>query len=660
MAVALSSSLLAHQSGTRRLPAISVVASARRSGIDVLRWERRYAGVEPDMPFAAAVTAAGTLLRVRNASGSLDVARTVSPAGEAAVFDSWVTLGSVTAGAPVAVVSHGGETLLFSCSSSGKTIEVRTSADDGATWSAASGIVTETSAIGSLAAAIAPGGDVCVFYVAGTTTSLKRLRRTGGTWAGSGTVWTKASFVASLTRIAACHDGADYVLVITGSDADGAPGAWTVRMGDGGLPVNAWSALTSLADADVDSTVTFESPSILARGGDFHGAVTRVEAGHVPAKATLTMHSLHLAGSSSVWTEPVPLRDATGGGLAFAGADASNAWAASVSEVFSAALDWQSDLTGALLSLDWVLGDGRSQARFEFDGAMSRGGDVPRPGDSLTAHHGYRSGAAGVAEYGLVLEFVVATVTARTDGGRSRLEVAADGPWEALERWRAPDSWQASAADFTRETSFARLAAKAGVSAASLPSPVAPPAEWIDTGMALALAPRESAAVALRQLMTGLDVAALHTGAALAVRSLAADESPVWDVGGPGEHPFREFNAEQTRGPGWLRLLGDGRYADAFDTSAETAAGLIRDMSASSDGVAGAHAASAFRHERLSRPQAFAVLPFHAGIELWDVVTVTHPPGGAASNMRVVEAALRYRRGDRGGRYDTLLTLGEV
>jgi hypothetical protein len=664
MAVSLSSSLLAHQAGARRLPALSVAAAATRAGVEILRWERRYAGSEPADPFACVITIAGTLLRARNQAGSLEIARTVTPGDDAALFDDWTPIGAVSADTPVGMAAHGAETLLISCSNAGKTIEARSSTDDGLSWSSATSIVTEPLAIGALAAAFTPAGDACIFYVAGTGADLQRLRRTSGAWAAAGTSWTKSALVDSLTGIGACHDAADFVLALTGTEATTlGRRAWTVRMGDGGLPSNSWSGLTVLAEADAASTVSFEAPAILARDGDFHALVTRRESGHVEAAATLTMHPLHLAGSGSAWTEPVPVRDAAGGALSFADVAEGYAWAASAAEVYRAQVGVADDLTGRLLACDWDLTLTSARASLEFDdaeGSLSGDGTVLVPGNTLSLHHGYLSGAAGMAEFGIALEFTITSVVCKLSNGTRRLLVDADGPWEQLARWHAPDSWQASTAD-TRDTIFTRITSRAGVLAAAAAVPLAPPAEWDDTAIAFALTPGEGGSAALRRLMSGIEVAAVPSGGSLIIRGLDLDEAPAWQIGGAAGHPADDFESLAAQHPGWLRLQGVGRYADAFDATVETSEGVIHDSSATTDESATAHASAIFRHARAIVPRARLTLPFHAGIEIGDVVVVTGPiQSFDATPLRVIALAMRFGRGPRGARYDSLLTLGDV
>jgi hypothetical protein len=161
--------------------------------------------------------------------------------------------------------------------------------------------------------------------------------------------------------------------------------------------------------------------------------------------------------------------------------------------------------------------------------------------------------------------------------------------------------------------------------------------------------------------MIGIGVAAVPSGGGLALRGFAAGETAAWDLGGTGEHPIAMCEAAAERDGGWVRLQGAARYADAFDATVTAAGGVVRDRSADTDAVAAAHAAAVFRERTNSVARARLRLPFHAGIEPGDVVTVS--AGGVgfdATKLRVIALGMRYARGPRGARYDTTLTLGGV
>ena len=213
MVLTLSSTLAAHQLLPTRRPALRVVVSKTRHGIDILDWQSYYTGTEADMPHAAAVAADGSLIRTRNHAGSSVYVQRVASPGAGSTYSAWTLVAVATATTPIALAALGTDVLLAYVDNAGLSIELRTSSDSGATWSAAVRVVTEASAIGSPALAYSPPAIRCLFYALGSTgTTLKRLRRTSGTWAASGTNWSKSASVATMTGVAACHDGSDFAL----------------------------------------------------------------------------------------------------------------------------------------------------------------------------------------------------------------------------------------------------------------------------------------------------------------------------------------------------------------------------------------------------------------------------------------------------------------
>jgi hypothetical protein len=366
--LALSDELIAHQRGSQRRPVVQVRALAQRFGVRVLRWERFYTGSEASSPHALAIADDGSLVRARNDAGTLFAQRVASP-GPGSTYSSWTNLASVTSGTGVALASRTGEVLLAYVDSAGLTLRVRSSTDDGATWSAATAVVTEGSPIGAVAVAFRPNGDACLFYTLGTGTTLKSLRRTGGTWAGSGTSWSKSGSVASLTGLAACHDGGDFSVVVTGTEATTLhPRAWGARMGDGLLPANVWSALTPIAEADAASTTTFTAPGIVALEGDVHAAFAQRETGNVAADRVVYAHPAHLTDVNSPWSEPAP-HEATGAqGLALA-VGSGAVWASTPSGVWYASAPDADILSERLVACAVDVGAGSASCRVTLDNA---------------------------------------------------------------------------------------------------------------------------------------------------------------------------------------------------------------------------------------------------------------------------------------------------
>ncbi len=115
----------------------------------------------------------------------------------------------------------------------------------------------------------------------------------------------------------------------------------------------------------------------------------------------------------------------------------------------------------------------------------------------------------------------------------------------------------------------------------------------------------------------------------------------------------------------WLRAQGPDRYAEAATHSAVALNGarlrVFRNLDATSDDKARAWAVNALRREVVEDVAGELVAPFNAGQQLYDVVSVTEPRlGVAGARYRVIACGMEYRRGPKGARYDSVLTLGGV
>ncbi|MEP7216325.1 MAG: carbohydrate binding domain-containing protein, partial [Anaerolineaceae bacterium] len=317
MAVSLSSTLAAHQKSNRRRPALAVTASALRFGVEHPRWTRYYTGAEADGPSAVVVAADGSLVRARNNAGSLDYMRVFAPDAYS-TYSTWTTIVAVTAGNAIALASKASELLLAYVDNAGLTIKVRTSADNGLSWSAATLIVTEGAAIVGMAAAYRPNGDALLLYCVGT--DVKRLRRTAGVWAGAGTAWSRAGSVATLTGVATAHDGSDFSTIVTGTAVTSTnPTVWGAIFGDGGVVVsNNWSGLAVITDADALSTTTFAGPAAIMLGLIPTASYRHKETGNVAFDRAYTAHTDITGLPTGTWTEPAPHEASSASGMSMA------------------------------------------------------------------------------------------------------------------------------------------------------------------------------------------------------------------------------------------------------------------------------------------------------------------------------------------------------
>lgn len=663
----LSDELIAHQRGSQRRPVVQVRGLAQRFGVRVLRWERYYTGSEAGSPHALTIADDGSLVRARNDAGTLFVQRVTDP-GPGSTYSSWTNLAAVTSGTGVAFASRNGEMLLAYVDNGGLTLQVRSSTDDGATWSAATVVVMEGAAVGSVAVAFRPDGDACLFYTLGATTTLKRLRRTSGTWAGSGTNWTRSADVSSLTGLAATHDGGDFSLVVTGTEVSTLhPRAWGVRMGDGLLPANAWSALTAIAEADAASTTTFTAPGVIALEGDIHAAFAQRESGDVAAERIMYAHPAHLTDVNSPWSEPAPHEAAGVHGLALAVGPGA-AWASTPSGVWRAAAPAADLLSERLLSCAVDVRPESANCRVTLDNADGALNGLPNTtfpasmtGGSIEVTAGYFGGEDGEAEFGPPQRFVVDRVRYTVLRGARVAVIEGSGAWEHAVRWHAPQAWQTAAGVLARSQVFARLAARAGVGYTT--GGRAPSSEWSTGTPSFALLPGESAASALARLVAVVSDGVRSDGDSFVLTGCGTGDAVDYTYG-PAAHPVASLTVTG-EGPraNWVRVQGPDRYAEAFDRASVDASGprlqQIRNLDATTDAKATAMSAAALRRAQWETPMGRLVAPCNVGQQLFDVVSVTSEPHSVDGQAyRVIGCGWEYERGGREPRFDSILDLG--
>ncbi len=654
----LGSALESHQQQPRRLPALSLTVNATRNGILSLRPTQDVDGAETEVPHAATF-ANSTFLQVRNDAGAIKTRQD---------FGSWsASIGAVAAGSPVAIAAYASEALILV--GDGTTLKAWTSANDGSTWSGPTTIVTEAAAIGAVAAAYRPStGNACAFYTLGTTSTLKRLRRTSGSWAGSGTTWTRTADVNTITGLAASWSANDFRLIVTGTAATTThPRVWAVSMGDGNIPANAWSSLISVAEADASGGITFAAPFIAQAGITGFATFRQVEVNGVPYDRFMLTHEVsdHLAP----WREPVPLEGSSAYGLAIAydGVDTVR-FSTTADSWLAPDAGASHDLSSRLLALSWRQDPLSLRARATIDnhdGAFAidlTGYPAIRPGNDLRIQHGYRSGTAGAAQYGLTVRFQLTRVTHQLANGKATLELEAAGPWEQLASWRAPQAWTAPAST-TRATIFSRLAARAGLEL-STSGQLPPSTAWSSDTPEFAITAGESGRSALERLLAPTTDFLRGTDAFQICGLDPADSSEY--TYGPGAHEIAALALSNAPLPNWARVQGPDRYAEAFEAEEAAAFGprmvFLRNLSATTDSLINAAAAGALRRERLAQPRGELTAPANVGQELYDVVTLNAPHLGLTSqDYRVIALGLEYRRGDAGSaRYDSILTLGEL
>ena len=658
--ITLSATLTAHQKLARRQPYLRVVAETQRAQLPLFRWTRYYTGAEADSPVAVVMGGDSSLLRARNDAGTVHHSRVASPVA-GSTYSSWTSLGAVaTTGTGISLATGTSESTMVYVL--GNVIKVRVSLDNGASWGASSDVVNHGAPVTWVAHKYrANGTDIALFYSGAS--SVYRIRRTTGTWAGAGTAWTNS--LASVAGIGAGFDGADFHLCVTGADASGNKRSYGCLMGDGGLPSNVWSSLNTIADADAASTSSYAGGAIVMPSLEAHVFFAQKETGGVAFNRAFYSHTpTTLGANTATWLEPEPLEPASafGPGVTLQAAQA-RAWMVTPGGVWFAQLAGSTDYTSRVLSASYRV-DARSLKASlvldDSDGALALQDTANLfVGCSMRLDVGYTTSAG--AEVGSVVRFAVQRIRYMIQAdGRRVAAVTGDGPWEALERWSAPQAYQNAA--LTRQAVFSRLVAKTGFAAFSGSASAA----FSGDVVSFAYAANESGRSVAERLLAVVTDQPRHDNGSFTLLDLTAADASVYTYG--AGHAVSGFEKDESEAvDNWVRVVGTGRYADAVGVDAIGSVGnrlrVIRDLSLGTDAKATVAAAAALRRPKLRAIKAIARVPVNAGQELFDVVTVTYALLGVnAAVYRVIGLAVEYERsGARGEpKYELVLELGDV
>ncbi|MGE3420504.1 MAG: hypothetical protein AB7N24_00515 [Dehalococcoidia bacterium] len=667
----ISTALRSAQRSRRRLPLISATVYEQRFAVPYFPLTPQDSDAEASAPhdcvYSERVDSFG---RARNNAGSLDAANGINGAG-------WANVDTVTAGQGVALRYDPVARVFGLLYGDGNDLKFRTSVTAlSGSWSAATTIVTEASPIGSVALAFDDAGDACAFYTLGTGTTVNRLRRTSGSWAGSGTNWSRSGSVASITGLSAVWKD-DYLLVVTGTEVTTThERLWAVSMGDQFFPANAWSALVSIAEADAAAATTFTYPHLTLAGSQQFATFQQTEAGNVAASRAMLTSTNSDLDHLGPWREPYPLAVAASShGAAIGYADpASELNVYAPSEWLAAVSRSATDLSSRVLSCSWRETPTRLSVKIELDNSQ---GDALQatnnaPGTYTTVALGYdvviRNGLTTPTGAGLagLLRANIARITTRYAPGRSTVVLDCDGPWEQMARYASPGAWTAPTAT-TRRAIFRRIAGRAGLAIVDS-SALAPSTAWTTDTPAFAIAPGESAAATLRRLLAPTpDFLRLSSDGGFEICGFGFADDPPSDESAFGflqpdtnyPNPYLDFARVLEREPNWTRAVGSDRYADAFaDADIDTALPfppeplfeLVRELSISSDAEAEAIAVNALARRLHLVPQGELIAPLASQFELYDIVSVALPSshGSLDGAFRIVERGADYRRDPKG------------
>ena len=649
----LAPQLLAAQKSASAVPYLKVVISDRIGGVRRLAFTRLYTGSEPDGYHAAAMPAAGSLLRARVAAGRLYYQRVTSP-GSGSNFSAWTDLGAA-ASADVALCAEGARVLLFYVDTDGVTLKLRESTDSGATLGSSVTVATASGIVGWLAADVKSSGDALLLYSVGAT--VYRVKRSAGSW-GSPTAWSNS--VASVSGLACFHQG-DYNVAVTGSDASGNALVWTCIFGDGfSQAPNTWSPLREVTRASSGSGVSFRAP-FLAQPDTYRLTFAEKYTGSQAYSRPYHAYSPATADyADNLWREPIPFNLTSEFGLAIA-FSSSVVWLSTPAGVWMASLALSTlDVTADVLEATTRdrLFEGRLRLVLRNDdGRYSSLPAAVKLGAEVRVSSGYVTASGPQASDGPA--YWIEAIERVSAPGEGTLVLEGRDAWSLLERWRARRQYTWAAGQKNVFGILLFLFARAGLEFSSVGSSSAASNLY----PTFTVNPGESGLTAVRRLLAVLPDVILVRGEFAYLKEPLATEASDYAYG--TDHALLAGRyADLLPGANRAQVFGGGVFAEGFAwPGVESVYDLLRqvhDVNLTTAGQANDRTAALLRHEAIAASGGEIAMPVNCGQELYDVVEVTDTGAGlAAAKRRVLGIALRYATGERPA-YEQRIALGAV
>jgi hypothetical protein len=657
----LSSTLLAAQKSSSRLPYVKVDIVDRVAGITRLNWSRLYSGSEPDFHHAAAMPGDGSLVRARvdPVSYQLYRQRVASP-GPGSDFSPWTGVCTVSSASGIALASRSSRVLLFYVDTDQRTIRVRESTDYGATFGSAASITTAGATVGWLAAAINDSDSVCLFYsVAGTVYAVKR---TGGSW-GSPSVWSNSA--ADILGIGCNYQG-DWNLVVCGQDSAGGNKVWTCVYGDGySQSPGSWSSLAELTAASPGSNVEFRCP-YLDFPDVFRLFFVEKYTGTASYSRPYWSHSLATAEYiSNLWREPVPFNLSSNYSLAMAHSS-THAWLSTPSGVWRAPLlpasvEVTSDVIG--LSALAVPGSGKVQIDLRNDDGRYLAPPFPgNLGSEIQVSFGCRTASSAEVSSGLAYWIEGWTfLSATSHEPQAILRLHASDGWSLLDQWKARRqfAWAAGSKNVFQLLNF--VLARAGLEFSSFSNSDA----LVNHCPAFTINPGESGKTAVLRLLSMMPDALFFRGNCGYVVNPQVSDSSIYSYG--TSHAILEAEyAERARQANRVQVFGlpssvtmtedwDWEEIDLiYDRLAQ-----LHDINLDTSAEAHARGEAMLRHAAIESEDGYVVVPMNCGQELYDVIEISDALAGLTAAKRRV-LSLHHTYDTQKGLYTLKIGLGGV
>ena len=587
------------------------------------------------------------------------VSRVATP-GSGSTFSSWTSLDdeiSPLGGIALAVDSD--TVYAFMVDDDLTTIVVRTSTDNGATWSARATVTAAGLTKSHLAAAAAGDDDLVLFY-AEVDGTVYAIRWNGSAW-GSPAAWTNA--VIEVTGLATVYL-LDWQVIVTGRLADSTRAVWSCRFGDGvNQTINTWGALKVITDAAATAGFSFKAPSV-DLSSSFRVFFVEVFSGDA-AYNRVQWSTLDLSHdfNEEQWLEPVTFdfEDAEGVAVVM---DATTLWLVSAAGVWLSALpafaevdvsadvvkaDVRIDQEGGVVELELDNADGSYTAY----GAGSLG--ALQRGARLQLTPGYRTSAG--AEVPTPYSYWVEAIELVT-GARPRLRIRARDGWVLLANWRARRQFAWAAGEKSISQLLLFLTGRVGLEYSTVGTSTA----LTSLQPAFTIHPGESGLTAARRLFDLVEDLPYFDRDDLKSAHTADSDASTYALGGTHDilgAVYRDVGPSASR----ARVVGADVYGDESDFDEVERFERVRtviDLNLTTSATATDRANAELRKVDIeARDDEVELFGVHCGVETYDVVDLTDAQAGlTAAKRRVLGYAWSFD--PRRGRYGMTLTLGKV
>jgi len=648
----LSATLLAAQKQLTGVPLLRLKVSDRLRGTPRLRPTVGYDdGAQPD-DVHAAMGDSLYLHKVRVRAGRPQHQRVQ---GGLWGSGTWTDLNAVNDSAVICVATRDAGQRVMVLYNRGVTVYYRLSTDRGATF----GAETTTGAVfGTAPEAVAfsfkASNDGVGFAIEGT--QIWRGTFTAGAWAAWGNALTA---FASGNGLCARHSG-DIHLLVTGVETTTLnPKVWALVYGDGfAQTVDTWSVLRTVAEADVESTITFAAPSLDV--ADTHRA-SWVEKQTASVAYTRTYHAWFSPSqtfAANAWADPAPLDWTVGGGLALAAVGSTFLFSSPKRTLLASLAPVELVLTGEIVEGVWTDGPLRSRGRFVIDnasGVFALPVSAALMANEVSVEIGYNTSAGD--EYSASPRHVLTAIEVVRTGSKSELVIETRGADYWLDRSRHRHTQLLS----TRSAKDV-LRYLVGRAAGGELVDLGASSRALNLQLSWAIQPDESRLSALERIVALLPDLVWQATEFLNVAENAVGDSIDYAFGTDHAIYRSKFRSEVRVSATEILAAADVGQAFDFVESAAAAPDMDRrrDVHGASGADATAYAAAALRQAVMGEDVGELLVPPHVGLEVGDVVAFDDVLSSPAQIVgRVRELRYRYERlPDGRAEFDQMIKLG--